>query len=65
MTITILSEQGTVEAPAGRAEGEALWLGVAGLEAATGWSLKPEGLCRGPICVPLASGCAHRAAARG
>jgi hypothetical protein len=26
---------------------------VAEIEAGTGWSLKPEGACRGEICVPL------------
>ena len=53
MTITILSDHGTVAAPTARAEGEALWVGVSGLEAAIGWELKPEGLCRGEVCMPL------------
>ena len=35
------------------ADGTALWLSLEVVEHATGWQLKPEGLCRGEICVPI------------
>ena len=38
------------------AEGDALWLPIESLEAATGWSLKPEGACLGDVCVPIPHG---------
>ncbi len=50
---TVLNEQTKTECPSGRAEGQNLWLSSADAEAATGWSLKPEGLCKGAICVPV------------
>ena len=31
-----------------------VWIDAAGVEAALGWELKPEGLCRDAICVPVA-----------
>lgn len=39
--------------PNARVEGERFWLSSAELEAATGWSSTPEGLCRGNVCVPI------------
>ena len=38
------------------ARGGDLWLPVAGLEAVSGWTLKPEGACYGDACVPLPAG---------
>ncbi len=54
--ITVLNEQSETTCPKARVRGEDLWLGAQELEAATGWSLKPEGLCRGEACVPLPPG---------
>lgn len=34
-------------------DGRDLWLTTDDLAAATGWELKPQGACRGEICVPI------------
>jgi hypothetical protein len=34
-------------------EGERLWLEPVELEKAGGWEWKPEGVCRGSLCVPV------------
>lgn len=53
MSLTILDEtEVTVDA---RIDGDRLLIAPDDLEAATGWSRKPEGLCRGDVCVPVRS----------
>ncbi len=58
--VTVLTEQSETEVVAvggpGDGPGDALWLSVADAERATGWSLKPEGFCKGPVCVPTPAG---------
>ena len=51
--IRVLCESRDTELPNAAAEGEALWLGRADIERATGWAWKPEGLCRDITCMPL------------
>jgi len=53
--VTLLHEQSEKECSTGRASGEDLWIGAQEFAAATGWQLKPEGLCRDDICVPVPS----------
>ena len=53
---TLLTETTEIEVAAARPEGERLWLSPTDLDAATGWALKPEGLCRGAVCVPIPPG---------
>lgn len=59
--VTIVTEHGPlqVRAEADR-ERDALWMAPAELERVLGWTLKPEGLCRGPICIPLGTAAAAR-----
>lgn len=54
-TATILLP-GAVVTVTGEAEGEALWLAPGELGRAGAWELKPEGLCRGSLCVPIPPG---------
>lgn len=56
--ITILHEQRETTVADARATAEALWLGRADIERATGWQWKPEGLCHEDTCVPLPRGAA-------
>jgi hypothetical protein len=48
-----LTDAGPVDVAASETGGESLWLTAADAERATGWTLKPEGMCRDELCVPL------------
>lgn len=50
--LTILGSNGTVDVDGGRFEADALWVPIAALSR-LGWELRPEGVCRGDLCVPL------------
>jgi hypothetical protein len=54
--ITIQSDLGEMTVERGQADGDALWLSAPDAEAATGFVKKPEGLCKGDLCVPLPPG---------
>src|SRR5437870_3210515 len=51
MSTTVIFEDAIAAVPA-EVRGEDLWLAPSEL-ARLGWALKPEGLCRGPLCVPV------------
>lgn len=53
---TLLTDTGRFEVPAATAAGEDLWLSAGEAETMTGWSVKPEGLCKAEVCVPLPPG---------
>jgi len=52
MAVTILFES-SVATVEGEAQRDDLWLSASELMRALGWELKPEGLCRGPLCIPV------------
>jgi hypothetical protein len=47
--VTVLTEQGELAVAAT----DGLWLSAKDAERATGWTLKPEGICREDMCVPM------------
>jgi len=50
--VTILGDGGATKVAGASGSGGALWVPLDAVEGATGWRLKPEGLCRDEICVP-------------
>ena len=51
MTVTVIDEGArTID---GELVGGRVIVGATGLREALGWELKPEGLCRAEVCVPL------------
>ncbi len=56
MATTVLHEARETEVVPMRASGDGLWLSHDDIARATGWTLRPEGLCRGDVCVPLPTG---------
>jgi len=53
---TVLTERGEFDVATAGAGGEDLWLSTRDAAEITGWVLKPEGLCKGEVCVPLPRG---------
>ena len=52
MTITLVDESRPVRVDA-VVRGDAIRVAPAAVASALGWELKPEGLCRGGVCVPV------------
>jgi hypothetical protein len=55
-TITIINDEKPISIPRVIAEGDSLWLAAEDLSRATGWELKPQGLCRNELCYPVPAG---------
>ncbi len=54
--VTLLTESGEHEVTGAEPSTGALWVSAKDALRATGWEAKPEGLCKGEICVPLPAG---------
>ncbi len=53
---TVIVEQQPIQFGHAVADARGLWLEAREVASKTGWELKPEGFCRGELCVPLPPG---------
>jgi hypothetical protein len=51
--VTILSGGKTAQVARALTADDDVWLALPDLTAVTGWELKPEGVCRDEVCIPL------------
>ena len=52
MTV-VLTEAGATEIAGAETSGDELWLQRGDVTRACGWTMKPEGLCQGDVCMPV------------
>lgn len=52
-TATVLYGESELGVDDATMEGDRLWLSLTSLTATSGWELKPEGVCKDEICVPV------------
>lgn len=53
---TILYDDREASIDEAKGRGEALWIPLDQLDAATGWRQTPEGLCQADLCIPVPAG---------
>jgi hypothetical protein len=53
MTATILYKGRPARVCGAEGDGDDLWISPEDLRAATGWELKPDGVCEGDTCIPI------------
>ncbi len=56
MSLTIIYDDRSLSVASAKSEGNNLWLSLDDLRATTGWELKPQGICKGEVCVPIPAG---------
>ena len=54
MAATVIYNDRPFETATAEPAGDELWLSADDLTAATGWESKPQGMCLGELCVPIA-----------
>ena len=53
MTGFVLLDTGSPAEVEARIVEDAVWIGLEGINETLGWELKPEGLCRDDVCIPV------------
>jgi hypothetical protein len=56
MHATVIYDDRVASISEAEARGDDFWIPLAAVREATGWELKPQGLCRGERCVPIPPG---------